>query len=105
VLFVSHEAPLNFRSARKLALRAGYRPTAAGKHNLKLEKPGQPHHLVLSDHGGQDYGKGLSHKIRKQIAQSMEGQQWSSRSSSIKRESRSGPRSGSSRDASPQAEL
>lgn len=57
---------LNQKSAKQLAEENGWSETQGGKHNVKMEKAGcRP--VTLPHHGGKDYGKDLSARIRKQL--------------------------------------
>lgn len=57
---------LNQKSAQRLAQENGWSKTQGGKHNVKMEKEGfRP--VTLPHHGGKDYGKDLSSRIRKQL--------------------------------------
>lgn len=57
---------LNQQSAKRLAVKNGWTETQGGKHNVKMEKPGyRP--VTLPHHGGKDWGKDLSARIRKQL--------------------------------------
>jgi predicted RNA binding protein YcfA (HicA-like mRNA interferase family) len=57
---------LNQKAAQRLAEENGWCRTQGGKHNVKMEKPGfRP--VTLPQHGGQDYGKDLSSRIRRQL--------------------------------------
>ena len=55
---------LNQKSARKLLEAHGWAKTVGGKHNIKMEKPGQ-RPITLPMHKGQDYSAGLTQSILK----------------------------------------
>jgi hypothetical protein len=57
---------LSQKTAREYAESKGYTATKGGKHVVKMEKKGH-RPVTLPKHRGQDYSKGLSDAIRKQI--------------------------------------
>jgi predicted RNA binding protein YcfA (HicA-like mRNA interferase family) len=58
--------PLSQKTAKALAEKNGWTETAGGKHNVKMEKAGcRP--VTLPHHGGKDWGKDLSARVRKQL--------------------------------------
>ncbi|MGH2908733.1 MAG: type II toxin-antitoxin system HicA family toxin [Solirubrobacteraceae bacterium] len=95
---------LDQRGAIRLLTADNWTRTRGGKHAVKMEKPGR-RPITLPHHHGQPYGKGLSAAIVRQagLNPTKDGR-CSSRSSSIRTERSTGPRSPSSRDASRQAE-
>ena len=56
---------LNQKSAKELLERNGWTETLGGKHNVKMEKPGQ-RPITLPKHRGQDYSRGLRDAILRQ---------------------------------------
>jgi predicted RNA binding protein YcfA (HicA-like mRNA interferase family) len=95
---------LDQRTAIKLLEDDGWRRGKAGRHVVKMVKEGvRP--ITLPRHRGQVHGKGLTSAILKQARlNSTEDSRWSSRSSYIRSQTVSGPKSRSYRDASRQAE-
>ena len=58
--------PLSQRKAKQLAEENGWTETQGGKHSVKMEKPGcRP--VTLPHHGGKDWGKDLSARVRRQL--------------------------------------
>lgn len=57
--------PLNQKAARRLLEQHGWHRTVGGKHNVKMEKPGE-RPITLPTHHGRDYGAGLSAAILRQ---------------------------------------
>lgn len=55
---------LSQRTARRLLEEHGWTKTVGGKHNVKMEKPGQ-RPITLPKHKGADYSLGLSRAILK----------------------------------------
>lgn len=57
---------LSQKTAKKLAEEHGWTETQGGKHAVKMEKPGcRP--VTLPHHGGKQWGKDLSDRVRKQL--------------------------------------
>lgn len=57
---------LSQTTAKKFAEEIGWTETQGGKHSVKMEKPGcRP--VTLPHHGGKQWGKDLSARVRKQL--------------------------------------
>jgi predicted RNA binding protein YcfA (HicA-like mRNA interferase family) len=56
---------LSQKTAKKLMEQNGWTVDTGGKHVIKMTKPGcRP--VTLPQHGGEEYSKDLSNRIRKQ---------------------------------------
>lgn len=56
---------LSQRSARELLEQHGWRQTVGGKHNVKMERPGE-RPITLPMHRGRDYSPSLTAAILRQ---------------------------------------
>lgn len=56
---------LSQKTAKKLLQANGWTETLGGKHNVKMEKPGN-RPITLPMHKGRDYGVGLTREVLKQ---------------------------------------
>jgi predicted RNA binding protein YcfA (HicA-like mRNA interferase family) len=57
---------LSQKTAKRLAEENGWTETQGGRHNIKMEKPGcRP--VTLPHHGGKEWGKDLSARVRRQL--------------------------------------
>jgi predicted RNA binding protein YcfA (HicA-like mRNA interferase family) len=56
---------LNQKSAQKLLEANGWTKTKGGKHNIKMDKPGE-RPITLPKHKNEDYSKGLTAAIKRQ---------------------------------------
>lgn len=96
---------LDQKDAISLLRENGWERTRGGKHVVKMVKQGH-RPITLPHHHGSTYSKGLTAAIRTQAGLDQDKDSPSaSRSSSITTDRSIGPRSPSSRDASPPAEL